>query len=71
MNTDNEFIYVNEAACKALGYEREELIGKTISWISPTVTAEAMKEVWERLRKGGSFLGVSCPSPKGRQRVPC
>ena len=24
MNTGNEFIYVNEAACKALGYEHEE-----------------------------------------------
>ena len=34
MNTDNEFIYVNEAACKALGYEREELIGMTISGLS-------------------------------------
>ena len=31
INTDNEFIYVNEAACKALGYERAELIGKPIS----------------------------------------
>jgi PAS domain S-box-containing protein len=57
MNSDNEFIYVNDSACRILGYEREELIGKPVSLVSSTVTPEAMKGIWERLRKSGSFLG--------------
>ncbi|MGA2109772.1 MAG: PAS domain S-box protein, partial [Syntrophorhabdales bacterium] len=57
INADNEFIYVNGAACKILGYERDELIGKPISLVSSRVTDEAMKGIWERLRKRGSFLG--------------
>jgi len=57
MDTDNRFVYVNEAAYKILGYERDELIGKTVYNVNPGVTPERMKEVWEILRKGGSFLG--------------
>ena len=56
LNSDNEFVYVNEAACKSLGYEREELIGKTIFEVNPHATPETMRGVWEGLRKGGSFL---------------
>ena len=39
MNSDNEFIYVNDSACRTLGYRREELIGKPVSLVSSTVTA--------------------------------
>jgi PAS domain S-box-containing protein len=56
MDTDNRFIYVNDAACASLGYERDELLGKTIFDISPHRTEEAMKEFWERLREKGSLV---------------
>ncbi len=52
---DNKFIYVNDAGCKALGYERNELIGKTFADVNPKVTPEALTNVWGILRSKGSF----------------
>jgi len=56
MDTDNRFVYVNEAACTSLGYTREELMGMTVSDISPGRTAEAMEEFWQRLRDEGPLV---------------
>ena len=70
MNTANEFVYVNDAACKSLGYEREDLMGKTLYQISPPATAEGMEKVWEGLRKGGSFLGKSVHRRKDGSEFP-
>ncbi len=70
MNTDNRFIYVNDAACRSLGYEREELIGMTIDQAIPAVTAEQMERLWEEFRKGGSFLGESVGRRKDGSEFP-
>ena len=70
LNADSEFIYVNEAACKALGYAREELIGRTIFDIAPMLTPERMKEVWEDLRTSGSYLGESVARRKDGGEFP-
>ncbi len=70
MNTDNEFVYVNEAACKAVGYERAELIGRTVYQVNPMATAEGMRGVWEGLRKGGPFLGESVHRRKDGSEFP-
>ncbi|MGD0663737.1 MAG: PAS domain S-box protein, partial [Syntrophorhabdales bacterium] len=56
MDTDNRFVYVNEAACKMLGYGCEELMGMPIHQIIPTLTAQEMGNVWEALRKSGSLV---------------
>jgi diguanylate cyclase (GGDEF)-like protein/PAS domain S-box-containing protein len=40
MDEDVRFIYVNEAACRSLGYSREELLGKTPPDIDPDITLE-------------------------------
>jgi PAS domain S-box-containing protein len=55
MDSDDRFFYVNDAACKAVGYEREELIGQPLTLINPRATPGAMKNVWERLRADGFF----------------
>jgi PAS domain S-box-containing protein len=70
MNTDNEFTYVNDAACKALGYGREELLGKTISQVIPTLTAKEMRLAWKGLRKGGSFRTESVCRRKDGSEFP-
>ncbi len=54
-DADNRFIYFNDAGCKALGYEREELIGKTVFDISPGTSPESLKRLWEILRRQGFF----------------
>lgn len=39
------FIYVNDAACRSLGYSREELLGMTPSDIDPDISPEMMMEL--------------------------
>jgi PAS domain S-box-containing protein len=56
LDSDNRCVYVNEAACSALGYECEELIGKTIFDIAPQPTEEDMRGIWQKLREEGSYL---------------
>jgi PAS domain S-box-containing protein len=42
---------VNEAACKLLGYSREELLGRTIQDINPHSDKKSWSKFWKRLRK--------------------
>ena len=50
LDTDNQFVYVNDSACKALGYTREELLGQPVTLIASNVTPHHLHEVWRRLR---------------------
>jgi PAS domain S-box-containing protein len=54
-DSDNRLIYVNDAGCTALGWPREELIGRTLYELVPGVTPERAKHVWDELRKKGFF----------------
>lgn len=49
--------YVNESACKALGFSQEELMQKSIMDINPAVTRSSWKKLWEQLvlRKGMTY----------------
>jgi len=69
-DTDNRFIYVNDAGCKALGYEREELIGKTILDVNPQASPEGLKGVWQRLRSQGFFSMESVHRRKDGSEFP-
>jgi len=59
MDTDNRFIYVNDSACKALGYTQEELLGQPVTLIAPHVTPQSLQEVWKSLRTTGAFARES------------
>jgi PAS domain S-box-containing protein len=39
-------VYVNEAACRQLGYTRDEMIGMSMLEINPTLTQEIWDAVW-------------------------
>jgi PAS domain S-box-containing protein len=54
-DADNRLFYVNDAGCKALGYGREELIGKTIGEVIPNASPEILKRLWGCLRSQGFF----------------
>ena len=69
-DTDNRFIYFNNAGCRALGCEREELIGKTILDISPEASPEGLKHIWESLRNQGFFSKESVHRRKDGSEFP-
>ncbi|OED41364.1 hypothetical protein ACH42_14265 [Endozoicomonas sp. (ex Bugula neritina AB1)] len=49
--------YVNESACKTLGYSQSELMEKSILDINPAVTKASWERLWEQLtlRKGMTY----------------
>ena len=49
-----QITFANDAACKILGYTREELLTLTIPDIDPYFPAENWPAVWENLKKSGS-----------------
>ena len=51
---DAHFIYVNEFACRSLGYSREELLTLTVFDIDPDFTREMWAQHWETLRSKGA-----------------
>lgn len=53
MGHDAQFIYVNEKACRSLGYGREELLSMTVYDIDP----DFPKEIREEL-PGSGFLKI-------------
>jgi PAS domain S-box-containing protein len=54
MTADSRLFYVNEAACRALGYTRQELEGMSIPDIDPTFPPEVFAEHWRDIRENGS-----------------
>jgi len=56
MGQDAHFIYVNDAACNALGYSREELLTMTVHDIDPDFPEEAWADHWTDIKNRGSFL---------------
>ena len=73
---DARFTDVNEAACRLLGYRRDELVGKTIFDIIPVEDAARLKAVraelllpgrmstaeWTQVRKDGTRIAVEVSS---------
>ena len=55
VNPDGEILYVNEAACRTLGYERHELVGRTVPEIDHNFPSEQWSVHWEDVKQRGSF----------------
>ena len=55
MGPDARFVYVNNAACRSLGYSRQELLTMTVHDIDPEFPKEVWPEHWEQIRRRGSF----------------
>jgi PAS domain S-box-containing protein len=53
------FLDVNEQACLALGYTREEYLTLTVSEINPMVAARSWEVTREELRRSGSLIRES------------
>ncbi|MFA5193837.1 MAG: PAS domain S-box protein, partial [Verrucomicrobiia bacterium] len=53
---DARLLYVNEAACKNLGYSRDELLAMSVPDIDPDYQADAWPAHWTELRRSGSMI---------------
>jgi PAS domain S-box-containing protein len=51
---DGSFSYVNDAACQALGYTREELLSLTVPDIDPDYPRETWEDHWQEMKQQGS-----------------
>ncbi|UCD79253.1 MAG: PAS domain S-box protein [Desulfobacterales bacterium] len=70
MGSDARFIYVNDAACRALGYSREELLSMTLHDIDPGISQEVWLTHWSDLKRRGSFTVESSHRSKGDRIFP-
>ena len=53
---DAKFIYVNDAACRTLGYSKKELLRMTIHNIDPNYNPKDWPEHWKNLKRKGSIF---------------
>jgi two-component system, cell cycle sensor histidine kinase and response regulator CckA len=70
MSTEGRFIYVNEVACRLLGYERRELLGMTAFDIDPSMDPERWAESWESLRTARTATMESMHRTKSGRMIP-
>jgi PAS domain S-box-containing protein len=56
---DGQFFRVNDAACRMLGYTREELLALGIPDVDPHYPRGVLQEAWDRLRSSGGGVFVS------------
>ncbi len=53
MDSNANFVYVNDSACRSLGYTREELLTMTVYDIDPDFSPEAWRAAWECIVRDG------------------
>jgi PAS domain S-box-containing protein len=70
MNKEARFIYVNEEACRSLGYTREELLQMRVHDIDPMYPEISWDDHWEELRARGSFRVESVHKAKDGREFP-
>jgi PAS domain S-box-containing protein len=56
MTSDARIFYVNQAACRALGYFSDELVQMTVTDIDPEFSMEMWSEYWNDLREKGHIV---------------
>jgi len=55
MNREAGFSYVNEEACRSLGYTRDELMALRLPDIDPIYPMEKWKRIWEKSKSDGEI----------------
>ncbi len=70
VRSDGGFDYVNEAACRALGYSRDELLGLSVPDISPAYPAEKWSATWQILKKAGHMTFETLHKRKNGELCP-
>ena len=67
---DGRFFYVNDSACRSLGYSREELLTLSVPDIVPDFTAETWSDQWNELKQKRSSIFESSHRAKDGGVIP-
>lgn len=70
MDSDNKFVYVNDAGCHMLQYTREELLLMHVSDVNPNASQQVLDKVWQKLRSEGSYMNESTHRRKDGTEFP-
>ncbi|UCD29132.1 MAG: PAS domain S-box protein, partial [Planctomycetota bacterium] len=70
IGSDAKLLYVNEAACRTLGYSREELLDMTVQDIDSNFTPDVWAGHWKELQNRGSFTIESHHRAKDGRHFP-
>jgi len=55
MGPDGRLVFVSDSTCLALGYTREELLGKVFFEIDPLYVPERWPQQWQEIKRRGSY----------------
>ena len=69
-DAEGTLVYVNEQACRSLGYSRDEMIGAAIEKFDTDFPKGQRVELWQRLRTAGSLTFESWHRRKDGSRFP-
>ncbi|MCC8998632.1 MAG: PAS domain S-box protein, partial [Candidatus Contendobacter sp.] len=69
-DAEGTLVYVNEQACRSLGYSRDELVGAKVTKFDPDFPKEQRAELWRRLRSVGLFAFETWHRRKDGSRFP-
>lgn len=67
---DAKFIYVNDAACRTLGYSKQELLKMTVHDIDPNYNPKNWPKHWKNLKQRGSAIIESQHRTKNGNLIP-
>jgi PAS domain S-box-containing protein len=70
LNSEGKILYVNEAACRSLGYTGEELLSMYIWDIDPDYIPDKYALVWNRIKEQGSLIFESVHVKNDGKRFP-
>ncbi|MEW6718846.1 MAG: PAS domain S-box protein [Thermodesulfobacteriota bacterium] len=70
IGSDGALMYVNDAACRFLGYDRDELLRMTLFDINPRFTKDTFEEYWSNVRKQGRWLVETVQRTRDGRDIP-
>lgn len=70
LDKEGRFIYVNSAACRSLGYSREELLSLSVFDIDPNYPPEVWRTHWKALKAAKSLTFESSELTKDGRTIP-
>jgi PAS domain S-box-containing protein len=70
VNSEGRYCYVNDAACRALGYSREEFASMAVPDINCDITKAKWPALWARLKECGALTFESRIRTKDEKIIP-